>query len=192
MPTYIKEVPSKEYLESRFYEKHGFILWKPCKISRNRDSERAHRRVTTYEDASGYYRIAIGRKSYPLSRIVYQIHYGDLTPEFEVDHIDLDKKNNRIENLRKVPQEVNKRNRPKPKNGSRETGVCLNVKYYKGEPTKYWVARWYDAESVLRGKHFRIDVLGYDLAFQLACEHREKMIAQLNEQGAGYSPTHGK
>jgi len=192
MPTYIKEVPSKEYLESRFYEEDGFIFWKPRKISRNRSSERAHKRVTTYGDTSGYYRIAIGRKSYPLGRIVYQIHFGDLTPDFEIDHIDLDKKNNRITNLRKVSQDVNKRNKPKPKNGSKETGVCLNVKYYKGEPIKYWVARWYDMAGVLRGKHFRVDALGDDQAFQLACEYRAKMIAELNAQGAGYTSTHGQ
>ena len=192
MPTYIKEVPTKEQLEAKFYEKDGFIYWKPHKISRNRDSERAHLRVTTYLDKSGYYRIAIKKKSYPLGRIVYQIHFGDLTPDFEIDHIDLDKKNNRIENLRKVPQEINKRNKPKPKNGSRETGVCLNVKYYKGEPMNYWVARWYDREGVLRGKHFRIDTLGHEQAFQLACDYRNKMIQELNAQGAGYSSTHGK
>ena len=32
----------------------------------------------------------------------------------------------------------------------------------------------------------------YDEAFRLACEHREKMIMELNDRGAGYSPTHGK
>lgn len=192
MPTYIKEVPSKEYLDSKFYEKGGFIYWKPCKISRNRNSERAHRRVTTYEDASGYYRIAICKKSYPLSRIVYQIHFGDLTPDFEVDHINMDKKNNNIENLRKVSQEVNKRNKPKPKNGSRKTGVCLNTKYYKHFPMQYWVARWYDAEGVLRGKHFRVDVFGYEEAFCLACKYRAKMIEELNDKGAGYTESHGQ
>lgn len=88
MATYIKELPSKEYLESLFYEKDGFILWKPKKITRNRDSERAHRRINCYETPQGYWVAVIHKEAYQLSRLVYQIHYGDLTPEFEIDHID--------------------------------------------------------------------------------------------------------
>ena len=42
------------------------------------------------------------------------------------------------------------------------------------------LARWYDIDGILRGKHFRIDRLGNDEAFRLACEWRAKMIEQLN------------
>lgn len=196
MPTYISEVPSKDYLLSRFYEKEGFIYWKPCKISRNRDSERAHRKINTYFD-NGYYRVVISRKSYPLSRVVYQIHFGDLTPSYEVDHLDLDKTNNCISNLRKVRQAVNKRNKPKAKNNSSGfSGVCLNRKPHPApnqhKITEYFVARWFDRSGVLKGKHFRIDKLGHDNAFRLACEYRAKMIEELNAQGMGYTERHGK
>lgn len=103
-----------------------------------------------------------------------------------------DKSNNRIDNLRKVSQQVNKRNKPKQKNGTANTGVCLNRKKWSGGILEYYVARWYDLSGTLRGKHFRIDTLGADEAFRLACEYRAKMIQQLNEQGASYSETHGQ
>jgi len=191
MPTYIKELPTKEELEERFYEEGGRILWKPKTISRGRKSIRAGRPINTYEDDAGYLRGVICKSSYPLSRLVYQINFGDLTPEYEIDHIDRNKRNNRIENLRKVLQGTNKRNKPHQINGSRACGVCLNKKKWSGGILEYWVARWYDLEGVLRGKHFRIDTLGNDEAFRLACEYRARMIAELNEQGAGYTETHG-
>ena len=62
MPTYIKELPSKEWLESVFYEKDGFILWKPKKISRGRDSERAHRKINTHKNKQGHWIAVIHRE----------------------------------------------------------------------------------------------------------------------------------
>jgi len=196
MPTYIKEVPTKEWLLERFYVEGGFVYWKHKTISRGRKSERGGKRVNTYIDECGYYRIGIERKTYPLSRIIYQMYYGDLTPEYEVDHIDRDKLNNHITNLRKVLQEVNKRNKTKQKNaGSDNTGVCLNRKHHpaphQDKYSDYYVARWYDADGVLRGKHFRIDKLGAEEAYRQAVEYRAKMIEQLNQQGLNYSDTHG-
>jgi len=41
---------------------------------------------------------------------VYQYHYGDLEQEQQIDHIDRNKSNNRIENLRAVDQTHNNYN----------------------------------------------------------------------------------
>lgn len=191
MATYIKELPSKEFLNFYYYEEGGFVKWKQRRMSKGRKSVRAGRLVNTSEDDSGYLRVVLKGENYSLARIVYQMHHGDLTPEFEIDHIDKNK-HNKIENLRKVPQEVNKRNKPRQKNASKETGVCLNVKTNEWGTITYWVARWYDIDGVLRGKHFRIYKLGDEQAFKLACEYRSKMIEQLNAQGAGYTETHGQ
>lgn len=40
-------------------------------------------------------------------------------------------------------------------------------------------------------KYFSVDKYGYDEAFRLACEWRKQKIAELNEQGAGYTERHG-
>lgn len=66
----------------------------------------------------------------------------------------------------------------------------VKSRHGEGRCNDYWFASWRDGKQ--HSKAFSVSKYGHDLAFQLACEHREKMIAQLNEQGAGYSPTHGK
>ena len=197
MPTKIKEVPSKDFLENLFYEKEGFIYWREKKISRGRDSERAHRRVNTYKTKGGYWKVVIKGQEYMLSRIVYQMHFGDLTTQEEVDHIDRNIDNNCIFNLRKVSQEVNKRNKKRPVNSpeGQVVGVQLCRKKhpapYENKISLYYVARWYDDNGKLKGKAFSIDKLGEDTAYQLAKEYREDRIKERNERGAGYSETHG-
>lgn len=198
MPTYIKELPSKEWFEQYYCIIDDFVCWKdPGPLSRGRTSERIGQRVNTYVDDCGYYRIVLKRQNYTLARVLYQMTFGDLTPEFEIDHFDKDKQNNKISNLRKVPQDTNKRNRPKFKNRLDDTtGVCLNKKHHPAphqhKVTEYYVARWYDAEGVLKGKHFNTTKLGKEEAYRLACEYRAKMLAELVEQGVDYSDTHGQ
>lgn len=197
MPTYIKELPTQEWLNEHFYTEEGFVYWKAKIISRGRKSEREGRRIGTYIDGEGYYRVGIGKQSYPLSRVVYQMVYGGLTPDYEVDHKDKDRLNNLPSNLRKVRQGINKRNKGRQKNAASDaTGVCLckkrHPKPHNHKITEYWVARWYDLDGRLVGKNFNISKLGYDEAFRAACEYRDKMIAELNEQGAGYTDEHGR
>lgn len=193
MPTYIKELPSQDYLLSKFYVKDGLIYWKERKMSKGRPSKKAHSRITTYL-SNDYVRVAIDQDSYALSRVIYQMVHGGLTPEFEIDHIDMDKLNNRVENLRKVSQEVNKRNKPLFKvNKTGKTGVQLTKKYHPKPHqetfTMYYAARWRDINGVARSKCFRIDKLGEEEAFRLACEYRKKMIEQMSE--LEYSDIHG-
>jgi hypothetical protein len=57
-------------------------------------------------------------------RVIWKLHTGN-EPGAHLDHIDGDKLNNRIENLREVSAEENARNKPKPKNNrSGFKGVC--------------------------------------------------------------------
>ncbi len=62
-----------------------------------------------------YLRVAIDGKATPLHRLIYLYHYGVL-PNV-IDHIDNDRSNNRIENLRAVTQQQNCLNRVKHANG---------------------------------------------------------------------------
>lgn len=71
----------------------------------------------------GYLGVGIDGKYYLCHRIVWLWYYGYL-PENQVDHIDRDRSNNRILNLREVNQTCNLRNgKVKTTNTSRITGV---------------------------------------------------------------------
>lgn len=73
-------------------------------------------------------------------------------------------------------------------NSSGVTGV--SIKKYNG--FEYWIASWRNLEGKRKSKAFSILKLGWDKAFEMACEYREKIINELNEKGAGYSEKHGK
>lgn len=197
MPTKIKELPKQEELAELFYYADGKLFWKERSISKGRKSAKAHREVSSCTDSNGYLRIVLNKKTYPLSRIIYQLVYGGLDSNYVIDHINRNKTDNRPENLRAIPHEYNVRKRGKHiNNTSGETGVALNTKkcLLKDGTTSdvdYYVARWYDHQGILRGKHFRIDKYGEEESFRLACEHRKAMIKSLIEQGEWYDPTHG-
>ena len=83
---------------------------------------------------TGYIHVKIKAKAFKAHRLVFLYHYGYL-PEF-VDHIDGDKTNNRIENLRLATRSQNGSNRPKQKdNTSGYKGVSWSKQYKK------WVAQ---------------------------------------------------
>lgn len=59
----------------------------------------------------GYITIKINAKKHQAHRIIYQMFYGHIARNLQIDHIDRDRANNRIENLRLVTQNENQWNR---------------------------------------------------------------------------------
>lgn len=138
--------------------------------------------------ATGYWDVSIGNKKFlKMHRIIWEMMNGAIPDGFVVDHIDGDKTNNGISNLRVVTAAHNTRNRIKAKtNTSGVTGVYLE------EKANRFKAMWCDLHHIQRSKSFSINKYGYEEAFNLACEWREKKIAELNLEGAGYTERHGK
>ena len=68
-------------------------------------------------NSSGYRQIKIDGKRYMAHRLAWLYIYGEF-PEHQIDHIDHDKANNRIENLRSVTHQENARNSSLSKNNS--------------------------------------------------------------------------
>lgn len=108
----------------------------------------------------------------------------DLTGRVSVDRID----NNLgyvAGNIRWANDEMQARNKGSYSNN--KSGI--NGVY---RMPKYWVANWYESQNKQRQKYFPIKKHGEELAFFMACEFREQMIALLNLAGAGYTENHGK
>lgn len=99
-----------------------------------------------YTGKDGYRRIQILGKVYLVHRVIWFIVYGNW-PKNELDHIDLNRSNNKIENLRECTHSLNNANRISYKNSiSKYKGVNLdkrdgvwsaeihkdNIKYYLG------------------------------------------------------------
>ena len=59
----------------------------------------------------GYPKVYIDKKYYTLSRVVWILMNGDIPEGMVIDHIDRDKNNNKIDNLRVVTQSDNNKNR---------------------------------------------------------------------------------
>jgi hypothetical protein len=57
----------------------------------------------------GYWRIDVAKKQYFAHRLVWAFYHG-VWPRFEIDHINGEKQDNRIENLRDVSRQTNKQN----------------------------------------------------------------------------------
>jgi hypothetical protein len=60
--------------------------------------------------SNGYWQINIGGSIYLSHRIIYYIHYGNVPDSLDIDHIDGNRDNSRIENLRLATRSQNLRN----------------------------------------------------------------------------------
>ena len=112
---------SVETLKELLEYKEGALLWKQSKGHMKAGS------VAGSITANGYVRVCVNRKTYLAHRLIFFMHHGYM-PNF-VDHIDCNKQNNKIENLREASMAENNRN------------VGLSKKNSSGVKGVSWVAR---------------------------------------------------
>lgn len=79
---------------------------------------------------SGYVRVAVDRNMCLVHRIAW-LHYYGKSPEFQIDHINGDKSDNRIANLRDVPPVVNNENRRVAQRRSKTGVLGVSPRYGK-------------------------------------------------------------
>jgi hypothetical protein len=80
---------------------------------------------------NGYKRVQIDSRTYAVHRLIWLYVYGEW-PEEDLDHIDADRSNNRVDNLRLASRSQNLMNRDKsPRNTSGYKGVSLDKKRNK-------------------------------------------------------------
>jgi hypothetical protein len=66
------------------------------------------------KDSDGYFRVKLLGRRFFVHRIIWKMWHGEWPKEF-IDHIDRDKKNNKINNLREADVFLNARNKDKKK-----------------------------------------------------------------------------
>ena len=125
---------------------------------------------------NGYFTVSNGRCSGQVMnhRVVWLLVNGEDPGDMIIDHIDGDRKNNKVSNLRKIHQEENSRNNSKRKDN--KTGV-VGVHYSK---EGFYVATWRDNQLNAFTKAVSIRKYGKELAFALACYYRNFMVSDLS------------
>lgn len=127
-----KTMPSQTKLRDMFNYNPvtGILIWKPRKF----DTLRANGWNTKYANkpvscvnSSGYITVSINKKRYLAHRIIYKLINND-EPNI-IDHINRDKTDNRISNLRSASTSLSMHNR-KHKSGNLPQGVQPNGNFY--------------------------------------------------------------
>ena len=144
--------------------------------------------------SGGYYQVRVDGKLTLVHRVIWEMHYGEIPRDKFIDHIDGNKLNNRLSNLRIVARELNARNcklREDSSSGVAGVNLCINT-LKSGKIVRYWKACWTDLNTrKVKCKSFNIEKLGDEVAFEMAVSHREAMVRALNSVGAGYTERHG-
>jgi hypothetical protein len=98
---------TQQMLNARFAYTDGILTYK-----KSIGSVKKGARVGS-PDKDGYLKVTINRRGHRVHRLIYMMHHGFMPPV--IDHIDNDKLNNNIENLRGVNWFESNLNPPKHK-----------------------------------------------------------------------------
>lgn len=85
---------------------------------------------------TGYIEIQYNKKRYYAHRIIYEMHVGIIPEGFVVDHINKNRSDNRLKNLRCVPHYINLHNQRVSK---RNTSKAIGIHWAKDK--QKWVAK---------------------------------------------------
>lgn len=131
----IREYPSQEYIKSILDYRDGGLYWKILVKSNMPIGSRAGTKIS-----QGYRCIVINKTRYCEHRIIWIWHNGRIDSGLVIDHIDRDKSNNLIENLRILTNSQNLHNRDNS-----------NISILNGEP--HW--KNYMGRVIIDGKLLR-------------------------------------
>ncbi len=102
----IKSLPSQEELHRLFEYREGNLYRKIQTSSNAKIGDKAG----CLNSLSGYAQVRIYSADYRIHRIIWCYHFGPIPSKLQIDHIDGNKTNNMIENLRLATHSQNKSN----------------------------------------------------------------------------------
>ena len=127
-------LPSVEYLAARIRFDGGQFYWSDHEHALRR---LVGRRLAQKRHSNGYLSIRLNSVTIMVHRAIWALHYGEW-PKGELDHLDGDKLNNRVENLRDGTKAQNMRNQKVRKDS---TSGFPGVHFCKDKARKPWAAR---------------------------------------------------
>ena len=95
---------TQQMVAELFTYRAGWLYWKIDLGQRARKGRRAGSL-----SGCGYYHVQVNRVKYPVHRLIFLLHHGYLP--VEIDHINRDRGDNRIRNLRAATRSDNMKNR---------------------------------------------------------------------------------
>jgi hypothetical protein len=135
---------TKEELNKIFVYNNGELFWKISNSNRVRIGDKAGS-----IDARGYMQIGLFNEQHRLHRIIWQMHFGNIPDNLQIDHVDRNRLNNKLENLRLANNSQNMRNTDKRQNtSSKYKGVSWHKRDKKWhakisiDNTKYYIAQF--------------------------------------------------
>jgi hypothetical protein len=100
-------LPTPKELHARFTYKDGHLYWKhDAQYGKMKKGDRAG-----FLAADGYWKICVNGKLYMAHRLIWRMHHPRGRMPFILDHIDGNRSNNRLVNLRFVSHSENGLNR---------------------------------------------------------------------------------
>jgi hypothetical protein len=122
-------------------------------------------------NSHGYLQARVFFTTYPIHRLIWVMHHGPIPSGYFIDHVDRNKTNNRIDNLRCVTNQDNQRNTKKR---------CVNRSGFNG--VRQYKGKW--------RAHIKLNQRGIHLG---TFSTLEDAIAarKAAEQKLGFHPSHG-
>lgn len=149
-----KPLPSIAYLRQRLsYDADtGELRWRDCPAAGERWNSRWAGRIAGSVKPDGYTAVCVNYRMMRAHRVVWAMHHG-FWPELDIDHINHDRSDNRIANMREVSRRRNCKNQSLSKaNTSGHTGVSWCKR------TQRWLAQVHpNRQAVFLGRYARLE-----------------------------------
>lgn len=171
-PNSVNSMTKRMFEEHLYYDEtsQSCLRWRIDRIcGKGRAHAKAGSEAGCLDKSNKYCLVGLNGKTYQAHRIVCVLHDQEVNGKV-VDHIDRDRTNNKISNLRVITQREN------CYNASIRSDNTSGVQGISYDKQGYWVVNWYE-EGKQRIKYFPIkNYHSSEAALNSAIEYRKKMI----------------